>query len=576
MKDLTFAKKTRTFVPENINVLWEELSPLFDELKTREINTLEDLEKWMTDRSELEAMLEEDAAWRYIRMTCNTNDEKLLQDFQYFATEIEPKIAPFSNALNQKLVDSTFFNQLNHDKYYIYLRSVKNALDLFREENIALQTQIQIEQQKYQSITGAMSVKLDGKEYTLEQAAVFMKDTDRDKRQSAWQAITKRRLEDKDSLNSLFNQLRALRHQVAKNAGFDNFRDYAFQAMGRFDYTPDDCSQFHDAIEKHIVPILKELSEKRQDSLGLTILRPWDMDVNPDNLPPLQPFKDGEELIQKTKACFTKLDPYIGERIEIMEANGLFDVESRKGKAPGGYNYPLSESGAPFIFMNSANTFRDLTTMVHEGGHALHTFISAHLELNDFKHLPSEVAELASMSMELISMSHWDVFFDNEEDLRRAKREQLIDVLKTLPWVATIDRFQHWIYTHPEHSIEEREREWTAIFNQFGHHFADWTGLKDARENLWQKQLHLFEVPFYYIEYGMAQLGAIAIWKKYIENPEEGLANYLEALKLGYTKTIPETYRTAGIQFNFEEDYVEELADFIKKQLEQPEEPSTF
>lgn len=567
MKELKIIKKNRTFIPANLDVVWEDLAPLFEDLRTREIRTVNELEKWMADRSELEAMLEEDAAWRYIKMTCNTNDETLLKDFQYFATAIEPKIAPLNNELNKKLINSPVIQQLDKEKYFIYLRSVQKSLELFREENIPLQTQIQIEQQKYQSITGAMSVRLDGKEYTLEQAAVRLKDSDRPKRKLAWNAITNRRLEDKDALNTLFDGLRSLRHQVSLNADFDNFRDYAFQAMGRFDYTPEDCFKFHDAIERNIVPILKENASKRKDSLGVETLKPWDMDVDPDKLPPLRPFHDGNELIEKTKACFTKIHPYIGERIEIMKANGLFDVESRKGKAPGGYNYPLSESGAPFIFMNSANTFRDLTTMVHEGGHALHTFISSHLELNDFKHLPSEVAELASMSMELISMSYWNVFFDNDEDLKRAKREQLIDVLKTLPWVATIDRFQHWIYTHPEHTAEEREQEWTSIFNRFGHHFADWTGLEEARKNLWQKQLHLFEVPFYYIEYGMAQLGAIAIWKQYLENPEKGLDRYLNALKLGYTKTIPEIYKTAGIQFNFEEKYVKELADFINEQL---------
>lgn len=567
MKELKIVKKNRTFIPEILDVVWEDLAPLFEDLKTREIQTVKELEKWMADRSELEAMLEEDAAWRYIKMTCDTSDETLLKDFQYFATEIEPKIAPLNNELNKKLISSPFIHQLDRQKYFIYLRGVQKSLELFREENISLQTQIQIEQQKYQSITGAMSVRLDGKEYTLEQAAVLMKDSDRSRRKSAWAAITDRRLEDRDALNTLFDELRSLRHRVSLNADFDNFRDYAFQAMGRFDYTPEDCFKFHDAIEKNIVPILRENASKRKDSLDVDSLKPWDMDVDPDKLPPLRPFHSGDELIEKTKTCFTKIHPYIGERIEIMEANGLFDVESRKGKAPGGYNYPLSESGAPFIFMNSANTFRDLTTMVHEGGHALHTFISSHLELNDFKHLPSEVAELASMSMELISMSYWNVFFDNDEDLKRAKREQLIDVLKTLPWVATIDRFQHWIYTNPEHTVEEREQEWTSIFNRFGHHFADWTGLDDARKNLWQKQLHLFEVPFYYIEYGMAQLGAIAIWKQYLENPEQGLDRYLSALKLGYTKTIPEIYRVAGIQFNFEEKYVKELADFINEQL---------
>lgn len=568
MKNLTLKKKKRNFAKQNLQIVWEELHPLFLDLLNRPIHSLSELEKWMQNRSELEAIIEEDAAWRYIRMTCNTADEKLLRDFQYFATEIEPKIAPINNQLNKKLIDSPYAKELDSNKYFIYLRSVQKSLDLFREENIPLQTKIQLEQQKYQSITGSMSVFLNEKEYTLEQAAVFLKDIDRYIRETTWTAITTRRLEDKTKLNELFNQLIILRHQVANNADFNNFRDYMFEAMGRFDYSPEDCYQFHDAIEKTVVPILSLEAKRRKEKLGLESLKPWDMDVDPSGHAPLKPFIDGEDLIQKTQLCFQKLDNYIGERIEIMKANNLFDLESRKGKAPGGYNYPLSESGAPFIFMNSANTFRDLTTMVHEGGHALHTFISADLELNDFKHLPSEVAELASMSMELISMSHWNIFFDNEEDLKRAKRDQLVDVLKTLPWVATVDQFQHWIYTHPNHTDLEREQEWEKIFIRFGHSFANWDEHSDALKNLWQKQLHIFEVPFYYIEYGMAQLGAIAIWKNYIENPEKGLNNYLNALKLGYTKTIPEIYQTAGITFKFNKEYVKELVDFVKMELD--------
>jgi oligoendopeptidase F len=291
------------------------------------------------------------------------------------------------------------------------------------------------------------------------------------------------------------------------------------------------------------------------------------MEVDTSGKAALKPFQNGEELIEKSIKCFKGLSPYIGERLEIMKANGFFDVDSRKGKAPGGYNYPLAESGAPFIFMNSAGTFRDLTTMVHEGGHAIHTFITAGLELNDFKHTPSEVAELASMSMELISMDHWDVYFENPEDLKRAKKDQLKDVLKTLPWVAVVDQFQHWIYTNPEHSIEERAQKWKHIFESFGNNFSDWAEHPEAQENLWQKQLHIFEVPFYYIEYGIAQLGAIAVWKNYKNDPEKGLSMYLDALKLGYTKTIKEIYETAGIEFNFSAAYVKELADFVKAEL---------
>ncbi|HZY36364.1 MAG TPA: M3 family oligoendopeptidase [Mucilaginibacter sp.] len=561
-------KKTRKYIPADLDIKWENLEPLYKELLGREIDSTEGLEHWLHDRSELEAALEEDFAWRYIRMTCDTTSEELLAKFQYFATEIEPKIAPYSNELNKKLVASKCVDKLDHKKYFIYLRGVKKALQLFREENIPLLTEIQVEQQKYQSITGSMSVHIGEKEFTLEQASVFLKDTDRSKREEVWEKITARRLQDKDQLDQLFDQLRVLRHKVALNAGFENFRDYMFQALGRFDYTPKDCYAFHGAIEKEVVPVLRELAGKRKEALKLDVLKPWDMDVDISGKPALKPFNGGAELIDKSIQCFSNINPYLGERLEIMKDNGLFDVESRKGKAPGGYNYPLSETGAPFIFMNSANTFRDLTTMVHEGGHAVHTFLTADLELNDFKHCPSEVAELASMSMELISMDNWEVYFDNEEDLKRAKRDQLFDVLKTLPWVAVVDQFQHWIYTNPDHTDEQRRQAWIEIYEPFGAGFADWSEHPDAEANLWQKQLHIFEVPFYYIEYGMAQLGAIAVWKNYKENPEKGLQQYLDALKLGYTKTIKEIYETAGIKFDFSAHYVKELAEFVKGEME--------
>ena len=563
------AKKPRTYIPAALEIKWENLEPLFSELRDRQIYSAEELAQWLRDRSELEAAIEEDFAWRYIRMTCDTTNEELLQNFQYFATEIEPKIAPYNNDLNKKLVASDGVDKLDSEKFFIYLRGIKKSLELFREENIPLQTDIQVEQQKYQSITGAMSIHIADKEFTLEQAAVFLKDTDRNKRREVWEKISVRRLQDKDKLNSLFDVLRGLRHKVALNAGFENFRDYMFQALGRFDYTPQDCYAFHEAIEKEIVPILREQAEKRREALNQDTLKPWDMDVDISGKPALKPFNSGTELVDKTIDCFINIFPYLGERLEIMKENNLFDVESRKGKAPGGYNYPLSETGAPFIFMNSANTFRDLTTIVHEGGHAVHTFLTAGLELNDFKHCPSEVAELASMSMELISMDNWNVYFKDPEDLKRAKRDQLFDVLKTLPWVAVVDQFQHWIYTNPGHTGAERYEAWIQIYEPFGAGFADWNGLKEAKENLWQKQLHIFEVPFYYIEYGMAQLGAIAVWKNYKENPQKGLQQYLDALRLGYTKTIKEIYETAGVKFDFSAAYVKDLAAFIKTEIEQ-------
>jgi oligoendopeptidase F len=567
MTGLLIPKKIRTYIPQELEIKWEILAPIFDELLQRKLEQLTDLEQWLLDKSELEAALEEDFAWRYIRMSCDTNNEQLVQDFQYFATEIEPKISPIANELNIKLVNHPLVDELDPEKYFVYLRAIRKSLEIYRKKNIELFTSLQVSQQKYQSISGAMSVHLNDQEYTLEQAATFLKDVNREVRETAWRSIQQRRLIEKDELNVLFDELIKMRHQVSLNAGFENFRDYMFQALGRFDYTPKDCYEFAEAIEKEIVPILAEQAERRRELLGLEALKPWDMDVNTSGKPALKPFSNGQELIDKTIECFNRIDPKLGQMLATMKANQLFDVESRKGKAPGGYNYPLAETGAPFIFMNSANSLRDLTTMVHEGGHAVHTFLTADLELNDFKHCPSEVAELASMSMELISMDNWDVYFDNEEDLMRAKREQLVDVLKTLPWVAVIDQFQHWIYTNPDHNAADRETAFKQIYERFGAGFCDWTDLQTEFGNLWQKQLHLFEVPFYYIEYAIAQLGAIAIYKNYKENPKQAIKQYLDALSLGYTKPMNEIYETAGIKFDFSVGYVEELASFIKNEL---------
>ena len=568
MIDLTIPKKIRSYIPQELEIKWETLSPIFDELLNRQIESVSALEQWLKDKSELEAALEEDFAWRYIRMSCDTANEELVSSFQYFATEIDPKISPIGNLLNKKLVESPFVDELDQDKYFVYLRAIKKALKIYREENVELFTNLLVTQQKYQAASGAMSVVINEQEYTLEQAAVLIKDVSRSVRQQAWETIQQRRLVDKDDLNIIFDELVAMRHQVGLNAGFENYRDYMFQAMGRFDYTVKDCYKFHEAIESEIVPILKEQAEKRAEALGLETVKPWDLDVSTSGKPALKPFKNGEELVEKTITAFNAIDPQLGQMLSIMKANNLFDVESRKGKAPGGYNYPLAETGAPFIFMNSAGTLRDLTTMVHEGGHAIHTFLTANLELNDFKHCPSEVAELASMSMELISMDQWHIYFDNEADLIRAKREQLLDVLKTLPWVAVIDQFQHWIYTNPSHNAADREEAFKQIYTTFGAGFANWDGLEHEFGNIWQKQLHVFELPFYYIEYGIAQLGAIAIWKNYKENPEKALQQYLDALKLGYTKPMNEIYETAGIKFDFSSSYIKELAAFVKDELD--------
>ena len=562
--------KPRRFLPEEFKIeSWEKVKPYFIELKERSIDSTESLRDWFRDWSELESVLSEDLAWRYIKMTCDTSDQEAVEAYQFFVKEISPKVAPFDDELNQKALKSDFISHLTDPGYDVMIRGLKRAVEIFREENIPLKTEIQTESQKYGQINGAMTVEVNGQEMTLQQAAVLLQSTDRTTREDIYYKISTRRLEDKERLDDLFTKLIQLRDKVAMNADFENFRDYMFAAMGRFDYTPQDCFDFHNSVAAEVVPLLNRLSEERKSKLAVEQLRPWDKAVDPTGMEALKPFNSGEELLAISTKVFGSVDTYLGERLEIMKVMGHLDLESRKGKAPGGYNYPLSEIGVPFIFMNATSTLRDMVTLMHEGGHAVHSFLTKDLELGAFKHTPSEVAELASMSMELISMDYWHLFFENEDDLKRAKREHLEQIIETLPWVATIDKFQHWIYENPSHSLEERKENWNRIVSQFSDTITDWSELEEQKDYLWQKQLHLYEVPFYYIEYGMAQLGAIAVWKNYKENPDEGLKGYLDALKLGYTVTIPQVYEAANINFDFGREYIKELIGFVRSELDE-------
>ena len=558
----------RKFVPEDLIIdSWGKIKSLFDNLLEREITSAAELETWMLDQSELSAVLEEDMAWRYIKMNIDTTDKELGEQFSFWIKEISPNTAPYSHKLNVRLVESPYLKELDQEKYRIYLRSVKKQIEIFREKNIPLFTLMEEKQQEYGAISAKMSIKVDGEKMTMQKAAQLLKSTDRNKREEVYNKISTRRLQDEKALDNLFDKLIALRQKIAGNAGFDNYRDYMFAALGRFDYTSKDCYNFHDAIAQEIVPIINSFEQKRKDKLGYASYKPWDTVVDVDGLAPLKPFEGGTELTDLSIECFNRLRPYFGECLSTMKAMKHLDLESKDGKAPGGFMYPLYEIGVPFIYMNAVGSQRDLVTMVHEGGHAVHSFLSRDLSLTEFKNTPSEVAELASMSMELLSMDHWDVFYKDKAELKRAKLEQLEKVLETLPWFASIDKFQHWIYTN-KHTAQQRKEKWLEISAELGSQIIDWEGNENMHANLWQKQLHLYGMPFYYIEYGMAQLGAIAMWRSYKRLGEQGLDNYMNALKLGYTKTIGEIYETAGIKFDFSASYVKELADFIKDELE--------
>ena len=559
------------FIPSDFTIQQPaDVENLFQTLLDRNIQSTSDFEDFLVDVSELESFLSEDMAWRYIHMTCDTQNVDFEKAYLQFVQEIQPKIAPFEDKLNQKIVDCPFKSELESaPEYHIYFRALKSAVDLFREENISLQADLNTLAQEYSSIQGAMTIDWNGETITMQKASNFLMETNRETRENAWKLMNQRRKQDAQKLEDLFDKMVSKRHQVAVNAGFKNYRDYMFAAMGRFDYTVEDCKNFHDSVEHHVVPLLKEIQLRRLELMKIDKLNPWDTAVNPLNREPLKPFTNGVELLDKGIAALNELDSFFGNCLTTMKEKSLLDLDSRVGKAPGGYNYPLAKTNMPFIFMNATGNLRDVETLVHEAGHAIHSFQMAPLKLNAFKNTPSEVAELASMSMELLSMDGWKNYFNDDTLLNRAKCEQLEGILGTLPWIATVDAFQHWIYENPNHTQDERKAAWIFQQSRFSSGLVDYTGYEDAKAFAWHKQLHIFEVPFYYIEYGFAQLGAIGIWKNYHQDKTKALDGYKSFMKLGYTQSIPKIYENAGVKFEFSSDYIKQLMEFVHEQWAQ-------
>ena len=561
--------RRKEYLPEDFTVSsWSELKPYYQELLERRINSVDDLEQWLIDRSELDAVVSETFSWRYINVTVNSFDKEATQLYQYAVEELHPNVTAFENILDKKLVNSKFLTLLDQDKYFIYLRGVKNSVHLFSAQNIELAKGIKLKSKEYGKIFSEMTIGISGKQMTLHEATSLLEETNREDRQSVYHKINQRILEHRNDFEGLFDGLMEKRQKMALNAGFSDFRDFKFQSLGRFDYTVHDCEDFHESIKSEIIPLVEQLNQYRKHSLSLDTLRPWDMFVDPTGLQPLKPCNSIRELIDKSIQCLSRVDPQFGEIIQIMDEMGHLDLDARQGKRHGGYNMPLQLTGVPFVFMNATNSLSDLRTLMHEGGHAVHSYLTRDYKLKSDKIFPSEVAELAAMTMELLTMEHWDIFFSNEEDLLRAHVYQLEHTLRVLPWIATIDKFQHWVYTNPGHSATERKQSWRRILKEFNANSIDHSGFENYLDHLWHKQLHIFEVPFYYIEYGMAQLGAIAIWKQYRENPQQTVQNYLAALKLGYTKPIGEIYETAGISFDFSKENVRQLGAFVKSELD--------
>lgn len=562
------AQNERSFMPSSFQVEdWDGIASFYIELNDRPIETQEQFGQWLKDWDELYAVVSEDMRLKYIKTSIDTTDETAKKKLESYYIDIDPKIKPWENKLQKRFEASSFKESLSED-FKNVKRGIEKDLALFTEKNIELSRDLSLLENKYAEISGAWSINYDGKDLTMPQASIYFKKVDRQVREDVYFLARERENKDAEALDDLMDQLVEKRHQLALNAGYENYRDYMFDEKHRFDYSPEDCQAFHQSVATAIIPLLRKIDEQRKASIGLDALRPWDMVVDPLQQAPLKPFNTTEDFVNKTVHCFNKLDPYFGACIADMYAKGNLDLESRKGKAPGGYMMAMPESGVPFIFMNHASSEGDVRVMVHEGGHAIHSFLDYSIPFANMRNTPSEVAELASMSMELFSLENWESYYPNEGDLKRAKRNHLEGLLKILPGVAKGDAFQHWMYTNPKHTRTERRAKWMELNKIYGAGVIDNTGLEKFQEVGYQGILHFYQVPFYYIEYGFAQLGAIAMWRNFKSNKQKAIQAYKNALSLGYTRSIPEIYQTADIQFDFSAEYVSDLANFVQTELD--------
>ena len=559
------------FVPDDFNAtIWENIEPLTNDLMERELSCSSCIEGLISDSSELAEHISETGALLYIGMTCDTESEEKRDSFLGFMSNIRPKLSEFSDALNRRIVNHSSVDDLP-SRYDLMLRGMRTEVEIFRKENIPLgvrQTELVTEAQ---TINGAMTVEFEGEEKTFPQMSKYLESNDRPQRQAAWMAMAARRLEDSERLSDIFDELIAIRHQMATNAGFGSYTEYMFRAMHRFDYTIDDCLEFHESVESVCMPILEKINKERSEGLGIGELSPWDVNEKGGSGPdihgrkPLRPFDTVDEMVEKLSEMFHEISNDLGVKFDRLVEMDTLDLDTRKGKAPGGYQYYLEKSRVPFIFMNAAGLQGDLETMIHEAGHAFHSLYCGHLELIDERDYPIEFAEVASMSMELLTQPWWDKFYESEE-ADRARRAHLEGVVFLLPWIATIDSFQHWIYANPGHSREERSEVWLSIRDRFGSDM-DWTGHTDFRELSWQQQGHLFGVPFYYIEYGIAQLGSLQLWKTQMKDPQKALDDYANAMSLGNTRTLPELFSAADLELGFNESHFMALMGTVETAL---------
>jgi oligoendopeptidase F len=555
------------WLPEHVELTqWEQIEPWYQKLLGQPVGSASELEQWLTAAGELNAAVGEEGVKRYIAMTCQTDDPEREAAYLAFVRDIEPKLKPIQNEIRSRYLDAPARSQLSRARYAVFERALQNRRALFREANIPRETQLAELEQQYQKVVGAMTVTFRGEERTLPQMAPFLEETDRSVRKEAWELSAERRLEDREALDGLFDQMKKLRIEIAHEAGFADFVEFAFRNRERFDYGAADTIRFHEAVEHVVVPLARQIQQEQQASLGVETLRPWDLSVDRLGRAPLEPFKDVEKLAVGTETIFRDVDPELGDQFAFLRSRDLLDLANRKGKAPGGYQTTLEDARLPFIFMNAVGLDSDLRTLLHEGGHAFHTLASRGEPLAAYRESPLEFCEVASMSMELLGARRLEAFYQSAER-DRSNRKLLEGIVLILPWIATVDAFQHWIYSHPDHTRAQRRAAWRDLLERFGGN-VDHRGYEEARDNSWHRQLHIFLYPFYYIEYGIAQLGALQIWQRSLADRAGAVADYKKALALGGSRPLPELFAAAGIRFDFSEQIIGPLMETIRQELE--------
>ena len=545
---------------------WEQIEPFYQKILERPIGSTEELEAWLRDVGELNSAVSQEGVKRYIAMTCQTDDPDREAAHLAFVREIDPKLKPYLSRIRNAYLDSPYRTGMPTERFRVFDRSQENRRRLYREANIPRETELAELGQKYQKAIGAMTVTYNGEEKTLAQMSPFLEEPDRALRQNVWEMVSKRRLQDRETLEDLFDRMIALRQEIAKEANFDGYVSYAYANRERFDYGPEQAEAFQDAVETVVVPLARALQQQRRVAMGLEALRPWDLSVDPMGRAPLRPFADPERLAEGASEIFSKVDADLGAQFAFMKDRALLDLANRKGKAPGGYQTTLEDDRLPFIFMNAVGVDGDLRTVLHEGGHAFHTLAARAEPLAEYRDAPIEFCEVASMSMELLGAPELTVFY-SEADAKRSYRELLEGIILILPWIATVDAFQHWIYNHPGHSRDERQAAWNGLMDRFGG-IVDWSGFEEVRSNSWHRQLHIFLYPFYYIEYGIAQLGALQVWRRSLDDRKAAVASYRLALSLGGSKPLPDLFEAAGAKFDFSAGTIAPLMKDVWEELQ--------